>query len=114
MVQSNHLCLLFKVFSRRGCGWSELGQFLVYLFRDPDSNFRLTEMDRTACRHGSGATHELTPDLPAFRVCSVSATFDLGKHRKIVARTVRELARVWIARSCPHAIASPMPNDEEE
>jgi hypothetical protein len=114
MVQSNHLYLLFKVFSRRGCGWNELGGFLTYLFRDADSNFRLTEMDRLACRHGSGQRHDLTLDWPQFKMCSVSGTFDIGKHRKIVARTVRELARQWIARSIPHAIASPLSNDEEE
>jgi len=114
MVRSNHLQLLFKVFSRRGCGWNELGQFLVYLFRDADSNFRLTDMDSWACRHGSGQKHDLRLDWPAFRVCSVSGTFDGGKHRKIVARTVRELARQWIGRSVPQARPSQLSDDEEE
>lgn len=71
-------------------------------------------MDSWACRHGSGQKHDLTPDWPAFRVCSVSGTFDLGKHRKIVAHTVRELAREWIVGSVPHATVSPLSNDEEE
>ena len=114
MVRSNHLYLLFKVFSRRGCGWTELGGFLTWLFRDADSNFRLTEMDSSACRHGAGQRHDLTADWPAFRMCSVSGTYDAGKHRKVVARSVRELARQWIARFIPHASASQMSTDEEE
>jgi len=84
------------------------------MFRSSDSTFRLVEMDPFACRHGFGQKHDLRVDWPAFSMCSISGTFDLGKHRKIVSRTARELARTWISSHCPQATPSILSADEEE
>lgn len=114
MVQSNHLQLLLKVFSRRGMGYKEFGEFLTWLFRSSESSFRLIDLDNEACRHGAFQVHDLRSEFPSVSLCRSSGTWDLNKGRKIVSSTVRELARNWIVGNCPHARASPMSAAAEE
>lgn len=114
MVQSNHLQLLLKVFSRRGVGYKEFGEFLTWLFRSSESTFRLVDLDNVACRHGAFQVHDLRPEFPRVSLCRSSGTWDANKGRKIVSSTARELARNWIRSNCPSAHSSPLSDDAEE
>lgn len=114
MVESNHLRLLYKVFHNRGRSWTEFGEFLHFLFHDPDSGYRLSGFGSETCRHGAGQPHDLRADWPRVQACRVSGTWDKGKHRKIVSSDLRDLARKWLSGHYSNATLSQEESNAEE